>query len=82
MNVAVRCMAVTGTVWTGPQYCGYKGVDIDDNGRPCCKRHLGDQHGVEWLGDRGRYPHGVGGRWVWRHGPVRGGDIEVIEVKP
>lgn len=66
-----RCMAVVGAVWTGPQYCGFRTTSYDRNGRPCCKRHLDQQLGIEWFGERGNYPHGVGGSWQWRHGEFR-----------
>ena len=67
-----RCMALAGDVWSGPQYCGYRAVGPDANGRLCCKRHLDKQLGCEWLGDRARYPAGPGGNWKWRHGKIRG----------
>lgn len=64
----MRCHAVTGTAWEGPQYCGHKAAGEDANGRPCCKRHMGRQLGIEWRGERGRYPYGTDGKWQWRHG--------------
>lgn len=66
----VRCMAVQGTAMTGPAYCGYRTTDVDQNGRPCCKRHLDKQLGIEWFGDRRNYPHGTGQRphWEFLHG--------------
>jgi hypothetical protein len=67
----VRCMAVCGTVWTGPQFCGFTAKATDANGRPCCLRHLHKQEGIAWYGDRYRYPEGTAGIWRFRHGTPR-----------
>lgn len=70
-----RCLAVAGTVWAGPQFCGYKAKGRDANRRPCCGIHLGKQHGILWFGSRYRYPEGTDdtGReqWKFRHGAPR-----------
>jgi hypothetical protein len=58
-------MAPMGTVWTGPLYCGYKAKTTDANGRPVCGIHKNGTVGIEWFGDRRRYPYGTGGRWNW-----------------
>lgn len=63
-----RCYGVTGTVWTGPRFCGYRAKAVDANGRPCCGHHLGKQEGIAWYGDRYRYPEGTGGSWRFTHG--------------
>lgn len=66
-----RCHAVVGTAFQGPQYCGYPAKRTDANGRPCCGIHAAKQEGMEWLGDRGRYPLGTGGQWRFRQGEPR-----------
>ena len=65
-----RCHAVTGTVWRGPEYCGYKSKGTDRNGRPCCGIHLDKQLGIEWFGNRRNYPAGTADtdQWHFRHG--------------
>lgn len=66
----MRCMAVTGSVYTGPLYCGNKTTMRDDNGRPCCRRHINKQLFIEWRGDAASYPHGsypIGPKWGWSH---------------
>ena len=63
----MRCMAVQGNVYTGPLYCGYNATERDANGRPCCKRHLGEQLDIDWRGDGAKYPNGPHGYWGWAH---------------
>ena len=75
MSGELRCMAVQGTVGLGALYCGYRTTTVDANGRPCCKRHMGKQVGIEWFGDRRNYPHGTGQErhrpWKFKHGEFR-----------
>ena len=68
-----RCMAVQGTAMSGPMYCGYRTTEVDKNGRPCCKRHLDKQLGIEWRGVNGDYPYGSGTyrHWTFKHGEFR-----------
>jgi hypothetical protein len=63
-----RCYAVTGNVWTGPEYCGHPAKGEDANGRPVCGVHRRGQAGIAWFGPRANYPEGTGGKWGWRYG--------------
>lgn len=65
-----RCMAVVGSVHTGPLYCGHRAKD-EAYGRPVCGVHRAGQPGIEWFGDRGRYPHGTAGNWQFYRGTKR-----------
>ncbi len=74
MDTPERCMAPTGTVWTGPLYCGNKAKGHDRNGRPVCgvhRRHPTRTEGTAWFGDRGRYPEGTQGDWKFSRGEFR-----------
>ena len=67
-----RCMAVCGTVWTGPQYCGLPAKSHDENGRPICGRHRRGQVDIAWSGRTWeRYPHGLAGDWRFANGAKR-----------
>ncbi len=66
-----RCYAAVGTAWTGPLYCGHPAKTTDANGRPVCGVHRRGQPGVEWLGARYRYPHGIIGAWRFFNGKPR-----------
>lgn len=68
-----RCLAVVGTAFSGPMYCGFQAKAADANGRPCCGRHLGRMLGIDWFGKRGRYPFGTDGTWrFWNGAESRG----------
>lgn len=66
-----RCFAVVGSANRGPLYCGNRSKGRDANGRPTCGVHASKQVGIEWLGSRGRYPHGLGGVWRFARGEFR-----------
>lgn len=66
-----RCMAMTGTAWTGPMYCGNPAKGEDVNGRPICGVHRRGNPHTEWYGDRRRYPEGTGGHWRFSKGDPR-----------
>jgi hypothetical protein len=72
--MTARCYAVTGTAMTGPHYCGRNAKDADANGRPVCGIHALNPHrteGIEWHGDRYRYPQGTAGEWRFSKGGPR-----------
>ena len=68
---ASRCMAVVGTVWTGPMYCGNPAKTEDVNGRPVCGVHKKGQPGISWFGGKRRHPEGHGGHWRFSKGEPR-----------
>lgn len=72
MSDLARCFAVTGTVYTGPLYCGNRAKDTDANGRPICNVHKRGNPGIEWRGEGHRYPYGDGdGGWKFAKGAAR-----------